>query len=104
MDHYTLPSPERLREIAARQEEAEKQILERRRAERSTDHGAEGSEEAKSRNEQGDAARLIQRNYRGYKARREMRGHGLSPGVRWQEAVKTGTYDFPRALSGRTRS
>lgn len=32
------------------------------------------------------AASLIQRNYRGYKTRRELQGMGLDAGARWDEA------------------
>ncbi|GAD94152.1 IQ calmodulin-binding motif protein [Paecilomyces variotii No. 5] len=34
------------------------------------------------------AARIIQRNYRGYKTRRELKGFGLDASTRWLEAVK----------------
>lgn len=43
--------------------------------------GPTSSEEAK-------AATLIQRNYRGYRARREMRGMGLDASTRWVHAVR----------------
>lgn len=33
------------------------------------------------------AAGLIQRNYRGYKTRRELQGMGLDPTARWGEAL-----------------
>lgn len=38
------------------------------------------------------AAQLIQRNYRGYRERRQMRGWGLDPGSRWVEAFKEARY------------
>ena len=38
-----------------------------------------------------DAAKTIQRNYRGYKSRREMRGCGMSAQSRWRELLKDGT-------------
>lgn len=34
------------------------------------------------------AAQLIQRNYRGYRERRQLKGMGLDPSTRWVEAVK----------------
>lgn len=34
------------------------------------------------------AAALIQRNYRGYRERRQLSGLSLSPGDRWREAIK----------------
>ncbi|KFY49893.1 hypothetical protein V496_09725 [Pseudogymnoascus sp. VKM F-4515 (FW-2607)] len=38
------------------------------------------------------AAQLIQRNYRGYRERRQMRGWGLDSGSRWVEAFKEARY------------
>ncbi|PNS20253.1 IQ domain-containing protein IQM5 [Sphaceloma murrayae] len=91
-----LPPPEQLRAIAARQEEAARENLRRRRAEAQigtgTEHGGAGGGTDEEDGRQADAARLIQRNYRGYRSRREMRGHGLSSGRRWEEAVKTAQY------------
>lgn len=40
------------------------------------------------------AAKLIQRNYRGYRERRHMRGWGLDPGIRWVEAFKEARYRY----------
>ncbi len=37
-----------------------------------------------------DAAKTIQRNYRGYKNRREMKGCGMSAQGRWRELLKDG--------------
>ncbi|KAL8839174.1 MAG: hypothetical protein Q9176_004677 [Flavoplaca citrina] len=41
---------------------------------------------------QSDAARTLQRTYRGHRARRELKGLTLSPSVRWTEAVKEAKY------------
>jgi hypothetical protein len=38
------------------------------------------------------AAELIQRNYRGYRERRQMKGLGLDPSSRWVEAIKEARY------------
>jgi hypothetical protein len=38
------------------------------------------------------AAALIQRNYRGYRERRQMRGMGLDPSSRWVEALREARY------------
>ncbi|KAL1651264.1 hypothetical protein SLS58_000603 [Diplodia intermedia] len=43
--------------------------------------------------EEAVAAALIQRNYRGYKQRRELAGMGLDPSTRWVEAIKEGDRD-----------
>ncbi|QDS67923.1 hypothetical protein FKW77_008614 [Venturia effusa] len=68
---------EKAREIAARQDETE------RATERQT---ADGQRDG--RTEESAAAAMIQRNYRGYRERRQLRGIGLSPSTRWQEAVR----------------
>ncbi|KAL8809743.1 MAG: hypothetical protein Q9200_003161 [Gallowayella weberi] len=39
-----------------------------------------------------DAARTLQRTYRGHRARRELKGLSLSPSARWTEAVKEAKY------------
>jgi hypothetical protein len=46
------------------------------------------------------AAALIQRNYRGYRERREMKGIGMSPATRWSEAIKELRYrEYTRPTS-----
>lgn len=77
---YELPSKEKLREIAARQDAKEKEIKEARQRRLSTCDQPLDEQEA--------AAEIIQRNYRGYRQRREMRGLGLSASTRWFDAVK----------------
>ena len=47
-----------------------------------------------------DAAKTIQRNYRGYKNRREMNGCGVSAEGRWREVLKDG---IDRRLSPRLK-
>ena len=90
MPSYELPSKERLREIAACQDEKEREIEEARAREQSR------------QDRESAAARIIQvgrqrsptshtpaepaqRNYRGYRERRELQGFGLSPAARWTE-------------------
>ncbi|KAL8827503.1 MAG: hypothetical protein Q9170_006991 [Blastenia crenularia] len=41
---------------------------------------------------QSDAARTLQRTYRGHRARRELKGLSLSPSARWREAIKEAQY------------
>ncbi|KAL8716938.1 MAG: hypothetical protein Q9225_005776 [Loekoesia sp. 1 TL-2023] len=41
---------------------------------------------------QSDAARTLQRTYRGHRARRELKGLCLSPSARWTEAIKEAKY------------
>ncbi|RYP61857.1 hypothetical protein DL771_009976 [Monosporascus sp. 5C6A] len=48
------------------------------------------------------AATVIQKNYRGYRTRREMQGHGLSASTRWSHAIKDARWremTRPRARS-----
>ncbi|KAL5371716.1 hypothetical protein DPSP01_014066, partial [Paraphaeosphaeria sporulosa] len=57
---------------------------------------------ASSSNEQERAAQLIQKNYRGYRERRQLQGMGLDAGARWSEALKeakwrSATKPIPRA-------
>ncbi|OAF99052.1 uncharacterized protein CC84DRAFT_415475 [Paraphaeosphaeria sporulosa] len=47
---------------------------------------------ASSSNEQERAAQLIQKNYRGYRERRQLQGMGLDAGARWSEALKEGSF------------
>lgn len=76
-----LPSKEQLREIAARQDAKEKEVAAARASERRRESG----------NKERNAAEVIQRNYRGYRSRREMAGYGISSQTRWLEALKEGT-------------
>ncbi|TLD24613.1 iq calmodulin-binding motif protein [Venturia nashicola] len=50
------------------------------------------------------AAAMIQRNYRGYRERRQLRGMGLSPSTRWQEAVRELQYRNGIQTSSHARS
>ena len=71
-DPFALPSPEVLREIAAKQDAKARELAEKRRG-------------RGSHNEQDDAARVIQKNYRGYRTRRALQGHALDSSTRWME-------------------
>ncbi|THZ48677.1 hypothetical protein D6C86_00586 [Aureobasidium pullulans] len=95
---YELPSKEKLREIAARQDAKEKEIKEARQRRLSTcDQPLDEQEAAaeiiqvgadQTSNSSRSDAETDQRNYRGYRQRREMRGLGLSASTRWFDAVK----------------
>ncbi|KAI5210602.1 hypothetical protein E4T39_00142 [Aureobasidium subglaciale] len=97
---YELPSKERLREIAARQDAKEREIREARARRLSKSNQSPNEQEAAAEIIQvGDDqhsmlsssdAECDQRNYRGYRERREMRGLGLSASTRWVDAVKEG--------------
>ncbi|CAK4031345.1 IQ domain-containing IQM4-like [Lecanosticta acicola] len=88
-----LPSAEVLREIERKQEERAKEIRDRRLREVQTKLDAES--EARD-----SAATVIQRNYRGHRERRALKGYGLDPSTRWLEAVKDAEYhNLTRPLS-----
>ena len=70
-DSLKLPSPEALREIAARQDARCKEI--------------QAARKVQNENQEQQAAELIQRNYRGYRARRQLKGIGLDSSTRWIE-------------------
>ncbi|OCK93551.1 uncharacterized protein K441DRAFT_139834 [Cenococcum geophilum 1.58] len=70
------PSRERIAEIAAKQDAkaAARKVAQ---------------PERKSHEEE-QAAQMIQRNYRGYRERRQLAGMGLDSSTRWVEAIKEG--------------
>lgn len=92
-DPFAVPSPEVMREIGRRQDEQAKEIAEKRRRKQLQQQDVV---EGKKKHEDDDierrdgAARLIQKNYRGYRARRALMGFGLDPGTRWMELLKDG--------------
>ena len=71
-DSLALPSPEVLRDIAAKQDAKAREIAERRR-------------QPKPPDERDNAARVIQKSYRGYRERRALQGYALDPNARWME-------------------
>lgn len=74
-DPLALPPPEVLREIERKQNERERELAEKRRKSRKSD-----DDERRD-----SAAKVIQKNYRGYRARRALKGYGLDPSTRWME-------------------
>lgn len=73
-----LPSPEKLREIARRQDERALEIRAKR-------------QRASTIDERTNAAQIIQRHYRGHQTRRELKGYALDPSTRWLEVCSTTT-------------
>jgi hypothetical protein len=71
-DPLAIPSPEVLREIAAKQDAKALELQKKRTNET-------------GRDERHDAAKVIQKNYRGYRERRALQGYGLDPSTRWME-------------------
>lgn len=78
-DILALPPPEKLREIAAKQDERAKEIRARRAQQ------LQQQKQSADPNEQARAAEVIQRNFRGYRDRRALQGYGLDPSTRWLE-------------------
>jgi len=83
LDSLVPPTEEEMERIGRVQEAKEEEIIRRRI---STENlGLSDEEKTK-------AAALIQRNYRGYRERRQMRGMGLDPSSRWIEALREARY------------
>ena len=71
VDPLRIPDFQELREIAAKQDTKQKEI---EAARKSQDVGQEQL-----------AAETIQRNYRGYRTRRQLKGIGMDSSTRWIE-------------------
>jgi hypothetical protein len=91
IDSLPVPTLAQIGEIAEKQEEKEKGVQEEYNQQLQEQHGQDnsGASEAQKRDQ---AASKIQRNYRGYKTRRELDGLSLDPSTRWVEAIKTAQY------------
>lgn len=59
-------------------------------------HGNSDSNSNSHSSEQEQAAQLIQKNYRGYRARRQLQGMGLDTSSRWSEVCSS---SFVRVFS-----
>jgi hypothetical protein len=109
MDSLVPPTPQEFDRISHVQEEREeehrrrskelkRQSVEHRR--KPSDHSSAGSQHHDAA--RAKAARVIQRTYRGYRARREMQGFGLDASTRWVSAIREAQYRElirPRARS-----
>jgi hypothetical protein len=74
-DPVALPPPEVLREIERKQDERAKELAQK--------YGNSTQSEEDAR--RASAATLIQKSYRGHRARRALKGYGLDPSTRWVE-------------------
>ncbi|KAI8312842.1 hypothetical protein K4K61_009476 [Colletotrichum sp. SAR11_59] len=124
MDSLVPPSRDEFEKIAEVQREREEEIKlthrtsKRRSMQSQQSHSPRHSEDAEAgveaplkspttRNRSDseammNAAALIQRNYRGYRVRREMKGFGLDPTTRWMSAIEEMRFremNRPRAKS-----
>lgn len=79
-DPLALPPPDVLKAIEDRQNERAQQIKEKRRKEIFA-AVTEEIEDGRRRH----AAELIQRNFRGYRDRRVLKGRGIDPDTRWMD-------------------
>ncbi|KAK4565560.1 hypothetical protein LTR86_004177 [Recurvomyces mirabilis] len=84
---YVLPPPEKLKEIWTKQEKCAETI----KARRAEELARKTTKEQQANAEQ-HAAEVIQRNFRGYRDRRALRGYELSPSLRWIDAIKEAKY------------
>lgn len=101
-DPDPFPPPEKLREIAAKQDERAREIKERR----ATELQQTLSPQCSTAEREDAAAHVIQRHYRGYRDRRALKGYRLDPSLRWVDAVKEARYrnatsPKPRSAEGR---
>jgi hypothetical protein len=97
LDSLIPPTKEESHRIEVAQERKEEEIIKMRLSMGNGEVGLGLSGEERTK-----AAGLIQRNYRGYRARRQMKGMGLDPSSRWVEAVREAKYRnllVPRARS-----
>jgi hypothetical protein len=83
LDSLITPTEEEIKRIASVQEAKEEEI---RRKRLSMDNPGLSDEERTK------AAAMIQRNYRGYRERRQMQGMRLDPSSRWIEALREARY------------
>lgn len=92
MDSLVPPSQENFERIARIQEEKELELRQRDRELRQQLHHERSSGELLSRPEDShartNAAKLIQKTYRGHRTRREMDGFGLDASTRWVTAIR----------------
>ncbi len=83
LDTLVPPSRDEIERITSVQEEKEEQLFKRQLSK---------EDNALNEEELSKAAGLIQRNYRGYRERRQLKGLALDPTSRWVEAFKEARY------------
>ncbi|KAG8411453.1 hypothetical protein J3458_015511 [Metarhizium acridum] len=95
MDSLVLPSQAKFEHIAQVQEEKEVEARRRARDEwrrLSTSGASDGIHHSASaghhNRERDEAAKVIQKTFRGYRARRELQGYSLNASTRWVTAVR----------------
>jgi len=83
IDSLIPPTQQKMDEIAEIQDHKEAEIIQK--------NAVKGNPNL-SDGDRDKAAALIQRNYRGYRERRQINGMGLDPSSRWVEAIKEARY------------
>lgn len=95
-DKLVVPPVEVLREIERRQNAAAARLREKKATELGL-RKTQTQQTATDEQRQTAAATMIQRNYRGYRARRMLMGHDLDPSTRWVEVSCAG-HDYGQLL------
>ncbi|KAM4067259.1 hypothetical protein HRG_001240 [Hirsutella rhossiliensis] len=89
MDSLVPPDKDHFERIAHVQAQKESQARRRARQQRKSISHTTSSEQRRSDDhERAEAAQMIQKTFRGYRARREMEGFGLDAGTRWVAAIR----------------
>ncbi|KAL7949694.1 IQ calmodulin-binding motif protein [Trichoderma barbatum] len=103
MDSLIPPSRDQFERIAHVQEEKEEMIRQRvKQQKRRSQQESRRSLQSNRSDERSDAARVIQKTFRGYRARREMSGYTLDPSTRWITAIREA--QFRETMRPRGRS
>ncbi|UKZ75311.1 hypothetical protein TrVFT333_002989 [Trichoderma virens FT-333] len=103
MDSLVPPSRDQFERIAHVQEEREEEIRQRfKHQKRRSQHESRRSLQSNRSDERSDAARVIQKTFRGYRARREMSGFTLDPSTRWITAIREAQFRETTRPRGRS--
>ncbi|UKZ90909.1 uncharacterized protein TrAFT101_005910 [Trichoderma asperellum] len=103
MDSLVPPSQDQFERIARVQEGKEEEIRQRVKHQRhkSLQESKQSLRSSRS-DEMSDAARIIQKTFRGYRARREMSGFTLDPSTRWITAIREAQFRETTRPRGRS--
>ncbi|KAH6609420.1 hypothetical protein Trco_002766 [Trichoderma cornu-damae] len=103
MDSLIPPSRDQFERIAHVQEEKEEEIRQRvKQQKHRSHHESRQSLQSSKSDERSDAARVIQKTFRGYRARREMSGLSLDPSTRWITAIREAQFRETTRPRGRS--
>ncbi|KAK1247262.1 hypothetical protein MKX07_002171 [Trichoderma sp. CBMAI-0711] len=103
LDSLIPPSREQFERIAHLQEEKEEEIRQRVKEQKRRSHQeSRRSLQSDRSDERSDAARVIQKTFRGYRARRAMDGFTLDPSTRWITAIREAQFRETTRPRGRS--